>query len=170
MALLSLDVFREVSVVARESGDGAQRLVAYLVSARQPAPTVTALRRALAERLPDTMIPSAFVMLAELPRTVTGKLDRKALPPPGRERPALASPFARASALPCVLSLIRRKTKTPIASIGTTTISRKKLVRRVRKLMRLPGPRPAYRPKPLNPQGLHRFRTESTPRERKNQG
>jgi amino acid adenylation domain-containing protein len=92
MALLDLDVFREVSVVARES-DGAQRLVAYLVSASQPAPTVSALRRALAERVPDYMIPSAFVMLAELPRTVTGKLDRKALPPPGRERPALESPF-----------------------------------------------------------------------------
>jgi acyl carrier protein len=93
MALLDLGAFREVAVVAMETGDGAQRMVAYLVPAAQPAPTVTALRHALAERVPEYMIPSAFVMLPTLPRTATGKVDRKALPPPGRERPALESPF-----------------------------------------------------------------------------
>src|SRR5207248_9959233 len=48
---------------------------------------------------------------------------------------AVATPFALASAFPCVLSLISRKTRKPIAIMGTTTIRTKKLVRRLRKLM-----------------------------------
>ena len=53
---------------------------------------------------------------------------------------AVSTPLARASALPCSLSLISLSTRKPTAIIGTTTIRTKKVVRRVRKLMPMPGP------------------------------
>src|SRR5207302_8379609 len=55
--------------------------------------TVSKLRRHLAEKIPDYMIPSTFTMLNALPLTPTGKVDRRALPDPGRERPELSHPY-----------------------------------------------------------------------------
>ncbi|HVR98703.1 MAG TPA: amino acid adenylation domain-containing protein, partial [Thermoanaerobaculia bacterium] len=72
-ALVALPGVRDAVVVMRES-----RLVAYVVS---DAPTEE-LRQSLRERLPDYMVPSAFVALSELPVTPNGKVDRKALPAP----------------------------------------------------------------------------------------
>ncbi|MFL6289707.1 MAG: amino acid adenylation domain-containing protein [Thermoanaerobaculia bacterium] len=72
---------------AREDG-GAKRLVAYVVR-RDPALTVSALRAFLAERLPEAMVPAAFVFLESMPMTPTGKVDRRALPAPGSSRPEL---------------------------------------------------------------------------------
>src|SRR6185369_13273961 len=77
-ALLALPGVREAVVVARED-----RLVAYLVGDAAPG----ALRAALRERLPEHMVPSAFVSLAALPLTSTGKVDRKSLPAPERQQP-----------------------------------------------------------------------------------
>ncbi|MFQ5874601.1 MAG: amino acid adenylation domain-containing protein, partial [Dehalococcoidia bacterium] len=95
-ALLDHAAIKEVVAVAREDRPGDQRLVAYVVPARHPGPTVSELRRFLNERLPDYMIPLAFVMLDALPLTSTGKVDRQALPALGRSRPELASPFVAA--------------------------------------------------------------------------
>ncbi len=92
-ALLNLDTIEEAAVVARDDQSGEKRLIAYLVPNRQSAPTVTVLRRALAEVLPNYMIPFAFVMMGELPHTATGKIDRLALPKPGTSRPELDTPF-----------------------------------------------------------------------------
>lgn len=92
-ALLALDTIKEAVVVAREDRPDDKRLVAYLVPTHKPAPIVNSLRRALSETLPDRMIPSAFVLLDALPLTPTGKVDRRALPAPGRTRPALDNPF-----------------------------------------------------------------------------
>ncbi|HYN96501.1 MAG TPA: condensation domain-containing protein, partial [Pilimelia sp.] len=92
-ALLAEPAVAEAVVVAR-ADDGHQRLVAYLVPAAPAGvdPTapvdaaapvdVAALRGALRGRLPDYLVPAAFVVLDRLPTTHTGKVDRRALPAP----------------------------------------------------------------------------------------
>jgi hypothetical protein len=92
-ALLSAGNIKEALVTLRDDGPGDQRLVAYLVPAGRPAPTVALLRRALSEKLPGYMVPSAFVIMDALPLLPNGKVDRRALPIPGRARPDLVNPF-----------------------------------------------------------------------------
>jgi thioesterase domain-containing protein/acyl carrier protein len=77
----------ECVVVARAEAEGEKRLVAYVVGVSGAAATgegeavkVSELRSYLQSRLPDYMVPSVFVELAELPLTANGKVDRKALP------------------------------------------------------------------------------------------
>ena len=91
-ALLGHPAVRDAAVVAREGGGG-KRLVAYVVTAGD-APPAQELRAFLAARLPEPMIPAAFVRLPVLPLTRNGKLDRRALPEPGtgREGTARLSP------------------------------------------------------------------------------
>jgi acyl-coenzyme A synthetase/AMP-(fatty) acid ligase len=69
----------EAVVVAREDVPGDQRLVAYVV-ARGPAPDPALLRERLASQLPAWMVPSQFVFLERIPRTLNRKIDRAALP------------------------------------------------------------------------------------------
>ncbi|HWW74832.1 MAG TPA: condensation domain-containing protein, partial [Pyrinomonadaceae bacterium] len=67
----------------KDDGEGAgKRLVAYVVGRSREVPDAGELRRFLAERLPDFMIPSVFVALEKMPLTPNGKVDRRALPPP----------------------------------------------------------------------------------------
>jgi amino acid adenylation domain-containing protein len=73
---------REAAVVVRESAEGEKRLVAYVSAAAPSGLSVMELRRWLKEKLPDYMIPSAFVLLERLPHTPNGKIDRPALPAP----------------------------------------------------------------------------------------
>ena len=68
-------------VIARKDEPRRQRLVAYILPANQSV-SVEELRRALEERLPDYMVPSAFVLLEEWPRLPNGKIDRASLPAP----------------------------------------------------------------------------------------
>jgi arthrofactin-type cyclic lipopeptide synthetase C len=77
-ALRSHPEVREAVVLARDDGAGDRRLVAYVVG--EAAPKV--LRAHLGSRLPEYMIPAAYVALGALPLTPNGKLDRGALPAP----------------------------------------------------------------------------------------
>jgi amino acid adenylation domain-containing protein len=77
---------RQAVIVVREDREGDQRLVAYLVADSEEPQTNDALRNTLGTKLPEAMLPSAFVFLPELPLTANGKIDRNALlrlPPPG---------------------------------------------------------------------------------------
>src|SRR5205807_2478095 len=70
---------RDVAVIAREYPSGDPRIIAYVVL--DTGATASALRAELRARLPQHMVPSAFVSLSALPLTPNGKLDREALPP-----------------------------------------------------------------------------------------
>ncbi|MEK6466880.1 amino acid adenylation domain-containing protein [Pseudonocardia alni] len=75
---------RSAVVVARTVGDGPS-LVAYVVPAEHgDEPVGEDLRAAVAQRLPSQFVPAAVVVLPELPRTPGGKIDKRALPAPGR--------------------------------------------------------------------------------------
>ena len=87
-ALLALDAIKDAVVVATDRA-GEKCLVAYIVAAETPPPSVATIRGALAENLPGHMIPSVFVLLDAMPLTPNGKIDRRALPEPGEARPAL---------------------------------------------------------------------------------
>nr|AHZ46176.1 NRPS [uncultured bacterium 14-4D] len=79
---------RQVVVVAREDAPGDPRLVAYF-AAESNSPSVSELRAHLQQKLPDYMVPSAFVALDALPLTPNGKVDTNALPAPDETRPEL---------------------------------------------------------------------------------
>ncbi|MET0622971.1 MAG: amino acid adenylation domain-containing protein, partial [Pyrinomonadaceae bacterium] len=84
---------RQAAAAVREDAPGDARLVAYLVADDAHAPTAEDLREHLRARLPDYMVPSAFVFVEELPRTAAGKVDRRALPSAGGARPRLAGAY-----------------------------------------------------------------------------
>ena len=81
VGLAAHDQVQEAVVVL--AGEGIdQRLVAYLVPSGDNAPMAKDLRAFLKERLPDYMVPTAYITLPALPMTPNGKIDRKALPTP----------------------------------------------------------------------------------------
>ena len=79
-ALAAHAAVRECVVVAREESAAERRLVAYVVTREGANTSVSDLREHLRERLPEYMMPAAFVTLGRLPLTSNGKVDREALP------------------------------------------------------------------------------------------
>ncbi|MCB0026670.1 MAG: AMP-binding protein, partial [Anaerolineales bacterium] len=86
---------REAVVIAREDNPGDKRLVAYYqLQNGAENPGNGAWRDFLGEHLPDYMIPSQFMPLAEFPLTPNRKVDRKALPAPAGYRPERERPYS----------------------------------------------------------------------------
>ena len=102
-------------VVARDAGRGGSDkiLVGYVVPEPGQSPTVGELRRFLQAKLPDYMVPSAFMLMESLPLTPNGKVDRRALPAPDHERPQLESTFVAP----------RTPTEQKVAKIWTEVLS-----------------------------------------------
>ena len=84
---------RDAVVLARPTQSGGSTLIAYVASNGVTALSVPELRRFLKEKLPDYMVPAAFVFLDSFPTSPNGKVDRQALPDPGRTRPYLQEGF-----------------------------------------------------------------------------
>lgn len=72
----------QAAVVVREDEPGQKQLVAYFVPVRDESITAQELRVYLQTKLPGYMVPGAYMQLASLPLTASGKLDRKRLPKP----------------------------------------------------------------------------------------
>jgi len=92
-ALMAHPGIRQAAVLLR-CDDENERLVGYLVADGAERPSPAALKARLGETLPAHMVPAAFVFVPDIPLTVNGKLDRAALPAPGRARPETAAPYA----------------------------------------------------------------------------
>lgn len=87
--LLNLPQIKEAVVTTQENANGEKYLVAYFVPESNHSPTLETLHRHLADKLPDYMLPAAFVCLEALPLTPNGKVNRLALPLPEQVRPRL---------------------------------------------------------------------------------
>jgi amino acid adenylation domain-containing protein len=130
---------RDTVVLAREDTPGDRRLVAYYL-AGEPL-DAEALRRHVGERLPEHMVPAAYVHLEALPLTPSGKLDRKALPAPegeayvrrGYEAPVGAVEEALAEAWSEVLGVERVGRRDDFFELGGHSLLIVKLVERMRR-------------------------------------
>lgn len=134
-ALMALDGVAQTIVVVREDRPGARRLVGY-VAAR--GVSGEELRGRLAVGLPEFMVPSAIVVLDELPLTLNGKVDRNALPAPeivpsaagrapdGPREEILADAFRQ------VLGITASDAEESFFNLGGDSITALQLVARVR--------------------------------------
>ena len=141
----SLAAVAACAVLLREDVPGDRRLVAYVVAGAAVDPA--ALRQQLAEKLPEYMVPTAFVSLPALPLTANGKLDRKALPAPAgavEEAPLVAprtpTEQALAQIFSAVLNLPRVSLHDDFFSLGGHSLLAIQLVSRIRSVLRLELP------------------------------
>jgi amino acid adenylation domain-containing protein len=84
---------KDAAVVVREDAPAIKNLVAYYVINNEKETTIAELKEFLAKYLPEYMIPSLFVYMQELPLTISGKIDRAALPMPKISRSDLSSQY-----------------------------------------------------------------------------
>lgn len=96
---VALSRFKQVvqaAATVREDKPGEKKLVGYLVLEKGQELHVKEVRTFLQTLLPDYMMPSAIVQLEDLPRTPSGKIDRRSLPAPDTKRPELGIPYVAA--------------------------------------------------------------------------
>ncbi|HWW76138.1 MAG TPA: amino acid adenylation domain-containing protein, partial [Pyrinomonadaceae bacterium] len=140
-ALCAHESVREAVVTASADRSGEKRLVAYVVCGEGAAPAAGELRAHLSERLPDYMVPAAFVFLDEIPLTAESKLDRRALPEPedasgaGNEYVAPRTPVEEllAAAFAEVLGLERVGAHDDFFARGGHSLLATQLISRVRR-------------------------------------
>ncbi|RKG73736.1 amino acid adenylation domain-containing protein, partial [Corallococcus exercitus] len=130
---------REAVVVAREDVPGEPRLVAYVVPGPGHDADTAALRQHLQQRLPEYMVPAAFVVMTALPLSANGKLERRALPAPSAPQEATrvaVPPRTRTEQLLCglfarVLRLERVGPHDDFFALGGHSLLATRLVARV---------------------------------------
>ena len=83
--LSEIPAVHQAFVMDREDNSGQKQLVAYIVLRQEQHTSIDALRNIVKSRLPEYMLPSAFVFLEALPLNPNGKVDRRALPEPERQ-------------------------------------------------------------------------------------
>ncbi len=93
VALSKHPAVTQVAVTVREDEPGDKRLVAYLVFDGNKKITTGEIRKFISDKLPEYMLPSSFVFLKTLPKTPSGKIDRKSLPKPEESRPDIGTAF-----------------------------------------------------------------------------
>jgi amino acid adenylation domain-containing protein len=139
----------ETIVIASEAATGEKRLVAYVVGAAQGLPSAQELRAHLKERLPEYMVPSAFVTLKALPLMHNGKVDRRQLPEPEQTRsetePQFVAPRTHVEEMLAdiwteILRIERVGINDNFFELGGHSLLATQLVSRVRKLFRVELP------------------------------
>jgi amino acid adenylation domain-containing protein len=149
LALHAVAAIKTAVVLGREDVPGESRLVAYVVPSTGCNPKVGDLRRALADRLPDHLIPWRFVILESLPTLPGGKVDRQALPPPPREPgewdsaltpPRTALEQALASIWSEVLELDRVDIHTEFLELGGDSLKAARVMARIVRTFQLDLP------------------------------
>jgi len=140
---------REAAVVAHRDASGEDRLIAYVVPRGDRPSGPGELRAFLARKLPDPMMPAIFVSLEALPRTPSGKLDRRALPAPDPSARATEVPYeaprtdlerALAGVWAELLQSERVGIHDDFFGLGGHSLLATQLVSRVRKLLRVELP------------------------------
>ncbi|MEB4212378.1 non-ribosomal peptide synthetase, partial [Mycobacterium sp. 94-17] len=145
-ALAAVDGVEQAVVIAREDRPGDKRLVGYVTGTADPA----GARAVLAERLPAYMVPAAVVAIAELPLTVNGKLDTRALPAPeygdaGRYRaPSTVTEEILAGIYAQVLGVERVGIDDSFFDLGGDSILSMQVVARARAAGLVCGPRDVF--------------------------
>jgi len=93
--LNAIEGIKQAIVISKNDAAGQGRLLAYLVSGNGMENTGQ-VRKYLEQKLPDYMMPSSFVWMQDLPKTSSGKVDKKALPQPERKRPEISVLYSAA--------------------------------------------------------------------------
>ncbi len=139
----------EQAVALRRSAAGDPWLVAYVVGGDGMTPDLEEVRGFLAERLPNYMLPSAVMELDALPRTASGKVDRKALPDPTTTGTAevYVAPRTPVEETLCgiwqeILGLERVGVESSLFALGGHSLTATRIIHRIRETFRVSLPLP----------------------------
>ncbi|WP_258079807.1 non-ribosomal peptide synthase/polyketide synthase [Nocardia cyriacigeorgica] len=135
-ALDEVDGVARSAVLLRADSAAGEQLVGYLLAEPGCVIDLTAIKAALAERLPSYMRPSAFVVLDDFPVNASGKLDRKALPAPVHEAAAFRAPSTAteqlvAETFAAILGIERAGLDDDFFALGGNSLNATQVVARV---------------------------------------